>query len=135
MSMVREAWADSPRGWTDRLVDLGAVAAVVFYAVTAHLTRGHEADFGKQWLAARLVAIGQGKNLYDPAVQRAELGRHFSSEVIERGIWRNGIGGPTYPPTLAVTFAPLGLLSPRWAQWVLVEFSVVLTVLAARRVS
>jgi hypothetical protein len=116
------------------LARLSAVALFVFYAASAHLTRGHEADFGKQWLAARLVATGHGTRLYDPVVQRAELEEHFSSEVIERGIWREGIGGPTYPPTLAVLFAPLGLLPPHAAQWCVVQFSLLLVLLAARQV-
>jgi hypothetical protein len=114
-----------------RLVGVAAIAALVFYAATAHLTRGHEADFGKQWLAMRLVAMGQARSLYDPVVQRAELDRHFSREVIERGIWREGIGGPTYPPTFAVLLAPLGLLPPAWAQWLVVELSLVAVLLSA----
>jgi hypothetical protein len=108
-----------------------ALAAVAFYGTTAHLTRGHEADFGKQWLAARLVATGQGRALFDLTVQRAELDRHYQSVVIDSGIWREGIGGPTYPPTLAVVLAPLGWLSPRWAQWVVVELSVVAIIVTA----
>ena len=40
---------------THTLIRLAALAAVAFYVGTAHLTKGHEADFGKQWLAARMV--------------------------------------------------------------------------------
>ena len=54
---------DRQSGWRT-VARLGAVVAVVFYMATAHLTRGHEADFGKQWLAARLVATGEGKRLF-----------------------------------------------------------------------
>jgi hypothetical protein len=111
---------------------LAAVLAIGFYAGTAHLTRGYEADFGKQWLAARLVVTGQGTQLFDQRTQRAELEAHFDQAVIARGIWREGIGGPTYPPPLAVLLAPLGLLSPRWAAWTLVELSIMSVVLAAR---
>ncbi len=116
-------------------VRFGALVAIGFYVGTAHLTRGHEADFGKQWLAARLVATGQGKCLFDLDVQRAELEKHFDREVIDHGIWREGIGGPTYPPTLGVGFSPLGWLAPRWAQWVLVEISVLAVLLAAWQLS
>lgn len=117
------------------LVRIAALAVAAFYVLSAHLTKGHEADFGKQWLAARLVATGQGRDLFNLKVQRAELERHYTSEVVDRGIWRDGIGGPTYPPTLAVVFAPLGWLSPQSAQWVVVQLSVLLVVIAARVVS
>ncbi len=116
------------RAWLPRVA---ALAAVVFYVGTAHLTKGHEADFGKQWLAARLVATGHGRDLFDKDAQRAELERHYATQVIDHGIWREGIGGPTYPPTLAVVFAPLGWLSPRWAQFVIVQFSVLLVIVSA----
>src|SRR5262245_275833 len=89
-------------------IRLAAILAIGFYVGTAHLTHGHEADFGKQWLAARMVASGQGKQLFDLSAQRAELERNYDREVIDRGIWRDGIGGPTYPPPLALMLAPLG---------------------------
>ena len=121
---------------TSRLViRAAALLAVAFYVLTAHLTKGHEADFGKQWLAARLVATGQGSSLFNLDVQRAELEKYYTAEVIDHGIWRDGIGGPTYPPTFAVIFAPLGWLSPQTAQWVVVQLSVLLVVIAARVVS
>jgi hypothetical protein len=122
---------NTPRAAGRSLLRVAALAAIAFYAGTAHLTRGHEADFGKQWLAARLVATGQGRQLFDFNVQRAELQRHYSSAVIDSGIWREGIGGPTYPPTLAVVFAPLGWLSPSAAQWVVVELSLVAIIMTA----
>lgn len=118
-----------------QLVRLAALAAIGFYVGTAHLTKGHEADFGKQWLAARLVATGQGKSLFHVDVQRAELEKYYTAEVIDHGIWRDGIGGPTYPPTMGVAFAPLGWLSPQSAQWVIVQCSVLLVVIASRLVS
>ena len=55
--------------------------------------------------------------------------------MIERGIWHDGIGGTTYPPTLGVLIAPLGWLPPSWAQWVVVEVSVLLVLIAAMQVS
>src|SRR5262245_2053206 len=131
-TMISSPVSDSGR-WR-QAVRLIAIALVAFYASTAHLTRGHEADFGKQWLAARLVAIGQGKNLFDLGVQRAELERHYSPDVIDRGIWREGIGGPTYPPPLAVLLAPLGWLPPSWAQWTLVQLSLLAVIVATRLV-
>jgi hypothetical protein len=112
-------------------VRLLVLAAIGFYAGTAHLSRGHEADFGKQWLAARLVATGHGRNLFDLETQRAELERNYAADVIDRGIWREGIGGPTYPPPLAILLSPLGFLSPRWAAWLVVQLSVVSVVVAA----
>jgi hypothetical protein len=117
------------------LIRAAALAAVAFYVLTARFTKGHEADFGKQWLAARLVATGQGAKLFDQSTQRAELERHYTTEVIDRGIWREGIGGPTYPPTFAVVFAPLGWLTPAAAQWVVVQISVLMVIVAARWMS
>jgi hypothetical protein len=53
------------------------------------------------------------------------LEKYFDSQIIDRGIWRDGIGGPTYPPPLAIIFAPLGWLKPSTANWVLVEISLI----------
>ena len=117
------------------MIRIAALAAVGFYVGTAHLTRGHEADFGKQWLAARLVATGQGRQLFDLGVQREELEKNYTPEAIDHGIWREGIGGPTYPPTFAVVFAPLGRLSPAAAQWAIVQISVLLVIVSARTLS
>jgi hypothetical protein len=112
--------------WGKLAITLVATGVWVSYAATARHTRGHEADFGKQWLAGRMVATGQAAALYDPTRQRAELEQHLSPATIERGIWREGIGGPTYPPVQAVLFAPFGWLPPALAQWLLVEFSLLL---------
>lgn len=123
--------------WRTSLTHLAAVAAVTFYAVTAHHTRGHEADFGKQWLAARLVVTGQGRQLYDLDRQRAEMRKHYSERIIDL-LWVPGIGIPTYPPVQALLYAPLGALSPSRAQWVVVQISllaVVLTGLCVRRMT
>ena len=112
-----------------------AIATIGFYVCTAHLTKGHEADFGKQWLAARLVATGNGGRLFHLPSQRQELERHFAPETIVRGIWRDGIGGPTYPPTFAIVAAPLGWLSPRVAQWTVIQLSLLAMVLTAGLIS
>jgi Glycosyltransferase family 87 len=112
-------------------IRLAAILAIGFYAGTAHLTRGYEADFGKQWLAARLVISGHGRQLFDLTTQRDELERNYGQDVIDRGIWRDGIGGPSYPPPLAILLAPLGWLSPRWAAWAMVELSIVAVVVSS----
>src|SRR5262249_8062545 len=72
------------------------------------------------------------KELFDLTAQRAELERNYDREVIDRGIWRDGIGGPTYPPPLAILLAPLGWLSPHWAAWLLVELSLAAVLLTPR---
>lgn len=113
------------------LTRFGAVVVFAYYMASAHLTRGHEADFGKQWLAARLIVTGRGHALFDLATQRRELERHFSTKVIDHGIWRAGVGGPTYPPVQAVLFAPLGWLEPASAQALLVRISLMLCVVTA----
>lgn len=119
-----------PRLITQFALAAAVVALVAVYVAAAPQTRGHEADFGKQWIAARLVASGQCRNLYDHETQRAELAKHFHPEVIQK-IWREGVGATTYPPTLAVFYAPLGWLSPHGAQIVIVELSTALVLAAA----
>src|SRR5262245_5496370 len=108
---------------------LVAIGAAVFYIVSAPQTRGHAADFGKQWLAARMVASGQGRHLFDLERQRSELERFLPVDVIDHGVWRPEIGGPTYPPTFAVTIAPLGFLTPRHAQTFIVWLSIPLALI------
>ena len=112
-----------------------ALTFLAVYASMAHQTAGHYQDFCLQWLSARLVVTGQGPQMYEREVQLAELARHYSPEFVEDNFGKQPMYGPTYPPTLGVLFAPLGLLSPAQAQWVVVELSLVLVLVASLALS
>src|SRR5438874_5408282 len=102
-------------------------------------------DFAGNWLSARMLVEGHGRELYDRAIQREVVTAAFprSDEapqaaehdadnllgwMIEVPLNANdpihrAIGGPLYPPTHALLFAPLGMLTPRTA-YRLTQFSV-----------
>jgi hypothetical protein len=102
-------------------------------------------DFGGQWLSGRMLAAGYGPAIYSRPAQWAELATAYpradeaptqdSSDAERLFRWmvdlptgdaneppifppdpqRPRRGGPLYPPTHALLFAPLGLLPPREA--------------------
>lgn len=92
-------------------------------------------DFGGQWLPARLMATGHGRELYSPTVHHqildeayprsdeppeardsdADLLYHAMMEVPADDAGPKELHGPLYPPTQALLFAPLGQLPPREA--------------------
>jgi hypothetical protein len=97
---------------------------------------GHtQIDFGGQWVMARIVADGHGRELYHRQVQRALVDEWFpradeapqaeSHDADNLYGWmidippsnpsEPPIGGALYPPTQAVFFAPFALLPPRTA--------------------
>jgi hypothetical protein len=90
-------------------------------------------DFGGQWLIAHMLAIGRGHELYSRSAQREVLDAsypqadeapdakdHDAGNLMQ---WLMDIepaypgepplGGPLYPPTHALMFAPLGALPPQ----------------------
>lgn len=90
-------------------------------------------DFGGQWLNARLLVTGHGRELYSRAAQRSVIDDSFPRadqapnapvsdadnlhgwlvEAPPREPGGAAIGGALYPPTQALLFAPIGFLSPR----------------------
>jgi hypothetical protein len=90
-------------------------------------------DFCGQWLLGRMIVLGYGRQLYDPAVQRRVLEDALPAEDqepdaresdVERMLgWmvvfdesdsaNPPVGGPLYPPVHALLCGPLGLLPPR----------------------
>jgi arabinofuranan 3-O-arabinosyltransferase len=99
-------------------------------------------DFGGQWLIANLFATGRGHELYLPAAQRevadaaflradeAPAAKDHDADSLIKWLMDvppspNGavdsaphqnepaIGGPLYPPTHALLFAPLGSMPPQ----------------------
>ena len=79
-------------------------------------------DFSGQWIMGRMLARGQGGDLYHrERVQEAlrdaygpDDGDHIIDFIIESDD-RPGVGGPLYPPVQALFFYPLGLLPPQLA--------------------
>jgi hypothetical protein len=105
--------------------------------VRADGNNGHtHIDFGGQWTLARLVAAGRGRELYlrpaqaevvraaypreheAPGQKGSDADNLFGSMMDLAPDEPDGprVGGPLYPPTQAVLFAPLGLLPP-WAAY------------------
>ena len=100
--------------------------------------KGHALiDFGGQWLIANMLAIGKGRELYNREVQKKVIAGAFprsneapatpdkKHDVDNLMDWTMAleptasdatpIGGPLYPPTHALMFAPLGRLPPQRA--------------------
>jgi hypothetical protein len=97
-------------------------------------------DFGNQYLMARMMVIGHGRQLYSRKVHREVLqeaypradgrtrnpdGKRAAGDAQDLLDWmledpiRRDLGGPLYPPVHAMLYAPLGLLRPRPAYRVL----------------
>src|SRR5262245_10551316 len=92
-------------------------------------------DFAGQWVMARLLVTGHGQELYHRSAQREVIDAAFppSDQAPQASVsdadnlygWmidlppdgpgRPAIGGALYPPTHALLFAPLGILTPRTA--------------------
>src|SRR5262245_14073657 len=89
-------------------------------------------DFGGQWLMARMLVEGHGRELYHREMQRKVLIRAYprSDEgptqeqsdaerllgwlvSVPNAAGPAEIGGALYPPVQALLFAPLGVLEPR----------------------
>src|SRR5262245_38534009 len=89
--------------------------------------------FGRPWLMGRPLVEGHARQLYDRDVQRAVLSAHLPPGDVERlmvsfvGDGRRG--GPLYPPTHALLFAPLSLLPPQASYRVAQVLNVVLAFL------
>ncbi len=98
--------------------------------------KGHALiDFGGQWMIAHMFAVGRGHELYSRAAQREVLDAAYPRADEAPGTkdhdadnlmgWlmdaepaypgEPPLGGPLYPPTHALMFAPLGKLPPQQA--------------------
>jgi hypothetical protein len=107
-------------------------------------------DFGSQWLMARMIVTGHGRELYHRDVHRAILTAAYprsdegpgqeqsdADRLLEwlvtappRSAHEPKIGGALYPPIQALLYAPLGLFEPRPAYRVTQCVSLALTWLA-----
>lgn len=99
----------------------------LFYIFSARWSVGHEKDFGCLWMGGRMIVQGFGESLYDPAVQEQVLLKSFDPHVVsqfENESATGALGRLPYPPIQGVVYAPLGLLTPRTAQTVMVYLSV-----------
>jgi hypothetical protein len=130
--------------WTRYLVTwalvLWLLIVLVLYAWNAYYDEGRNdknsghvaVDFGSQYLMARMIVTGNGRELYHRSRQREALepvmpkedGNSKESNDVETLLtWtmatkdaeghETDIAGPLYPPVQAVMFAPLGLLPAR----------------------
>ena len=122
------------RQWHGPFLFVVTWAVVLIYAMTAHLTNGQRADFGREWMAGRLIVSGQGRFLYEPDHQQAVLGPQLDDESLAR-LYIPGVGWLTYPPVQGLVYAPLGALPPKAAQWCVVELSLAAVVLAGLALS
>jgi hypothetical protein len=91
-------------------------------------------DLASQWLLARMIVTGQGRQLYDRHAIQSVLKRAYPrtdedpkqdmsdvDQIMEWLVEGDGqtvpktVGGSLYPPVHGMLFAPLGLLSPHAA--------------------
>lgn len=118
---------------------------------------GHaQIDFGGQWVLARLVATGHGRELYHRREQWEAVRAGYPADAgLPNALsdadnlmeWfirlnspattsqRGDIGGPLYPPVHALLYAPLGFLPPAKAYHLFQLLSVGLTLFAGLGVS
>ncbi|HXG11649.1 MAG TPA: glycosyltransferase family 87 protein [Gemmataceae bacterium] len=122
------------------LACLGVAAGLLWYGQIAFNdiqrrdgNSGHvQIDFGGQWLMARMLVEGYGRELYNRDYQRRVLMAAYPiadqapnaqlSDAEQLMQWLMGrdspelerrVGGPLYPPIHALLHYPLGLLTPR----------------------
>jgi hypothetical protein len=103
-------------------------------------------DFGGQWLMGRMIVEGQGHRLYHRPTLRKVLEDNYpiadqapdadtsdANRLMGWMISGDGettpytLGGPLYPPVLALLYAPLALLKPIWAYRVVQIVNLLLT--------
>lgn len=117
--------------------------------------RGHVLiDFGGQWLHARMLVEGHGRQLYYPDVQKELIRRHYLEEAGAPTKWpqKNDsdqlldwlvtvssektsdgktLRGPLYPPLHAFYYAPLAQFPPQQAYRIMQVFLVLCLLITA----
>lgn len=114
--------------WVAALV-LGALYLDNALGVDGHVS----IDFGGQWLVGRMVADGEGDQLYRIPAGRESLAKGYQGKDLDHVVRRlllkdrdepaaDGVEGPPLPPTAGLLFAPVMRLSPEAAHRLVVLF-------------